>query len=198
VAHLLLRFIEPHRGTISVDGVSLRDLPTAHWRAQLAWVPQNPYLFHATVAENIGLARPDASLDAVIEAARLAHAHEFIETLPRGYDTPVGERGARLSGGQAQRIALARAFLKDVPFLILDEATAHLDPATEELVQAALGRLLRGRTALIIAHRLSTVYQADQILVIAGGRAVETGDHASLLAENGLYRRLVMAYGGAA
>ena len=149
--------------------------PRRAWREQVAWVPQNPYLFHGTVAENIRLARPEASLDEVAWAARQAHAQAFIEALPQGYDTVIGERGARLSGGEAQRIALARAFLKDAPLLILDEATANLDPEIEALVQEAMARLLLGRTALIIAHRLSTVYRADRILVMSEGRIQKRG-----------------------
>jgi ATP-binding cassette subfamily C protein CydD len=198
VAYLLLRFIEPDSGAITVDGVPLSDLPVAAWREQVAWVPQNPHLFHGTVTENIRLGRANATPDEVTWAARQAHAHEFITALPQGYDTSIGERGARLSGGEAQRIALARAFLKDAPFLILDEATANLDPEVEALVQEAMERLLRGRTALIIAHRLSTVYRADRIVVIDGGRVVETGSHEALVRQGGLYRRLVGAYGEAA
>ncbi|MEJ2557158.1 MAG: thiol reductant ABC exporter subunit CydD [Anaerolineae bacterium] len=194
VAHLLLRFIQPDRGAITVDGIRLQELPLSAWRAQVAWAPQNPYLFHATVIENIRLARPEASLDEVIWAARQAHAHSFIQALPQGYDTPIGERGARLSGGQAQRIALARAFLKDAPLLILDEPTSNLDPEHETLLQEAMERLMQGRTILIIAHRLSTVYRADRIWVMAGGQVVEAGTHATLLQQDGLYRRLVTAY----
>jgi ATP-binding cassette subfamily C protein CydD len=195
VAHLLLRFIEPDRGGILVNGQPMSELPPLAWREQVAWVPQNPYLFHGSVAENIRLARPDATPDELAWAARQAHAHTFIEALPRGYDTIVGERGARLSGGEGQRIALARAFLKDAPLLILDEATANLDLELEEQVQEAMGRLLEGRTALIIAHRLSTVYHASRIVVMADGRAVQEGSHATLVQEGGLYRRLVGAYG---
>jgi thiol reductant ABC exporter CydD subunit len=194
VAHLLLRFIQPDQGAIIVGGIPLQDLPLPAWRAQVAWVPQNPYLFHATVIENIRLARPEASLDEVIWAARQAHAHNFIQALPQGYDTPIEERGARLSGGQAQRIALARAFLKDAPLLILDEATSNLDLEHETLLREATERLMQGRTILIIAHRLSTVYRADQIWVMAGGQVVEVGTHATLWQQDGLYRRLVTAY----
>lgn len=192
---LLLRFIEPDAGRITVDGLPLADLPPNLWRDQIAWVPQLPYLFQASVADNIRLARPDAPLDDVIRAATSAHADEFITAFPLGYDTLIGERGVRLSGGQAQRIALARAFLKDAPLLILDEATSNLDPQTEALLQDAMRTLLLDRTALIIAHRLSTVYQADQIVVLDDGRVEESGTHESLLAGNGLYRRLVAAYG---
>ena len=195
VAYLLLRFLEPDRGTITVGGRPLHELPPAAWREQVAWVPQNPYLFHGTVAENIHLAHPDASRDQVERAARQASAHGFVEALPQGYDTVIGEHGARLSGGEAQRIALARAFLKDAPLLILDEATANLDPEIEALVQEAMARLLPGRTALIIAHRLSTVYRASRIVVVDQGQLAEEGTHAGLMQQGGLYRRLVGAYG---
>jgi ATP-binding cassette subfamily C protein CydD len=194
VAYLVLRFIEPDRGLITVTGCPLQDLPLAAWRRQVAWVPQNPYLFHSSVADNIRLARPDASLDEVVWAARQAHAHSFIEALPQGYDTVIGERGARLSGGEAQRLALTRAFLKDASLLILDEATANLDPEVEDLIQDALQCLLQGRTALIIAHRLQTVYRADRILVLDRGRVVDEGTHAALLHRAGLYQRLIGAY----
>lgn len=193
VADLLLRFIEPDQGVITVDGVPLEHLPQRAWRERIAWVPQKPYLFHGTVAENVRLARPSAGPDEVVRAARLAHAHSFIEALPQGYDTLLGERGARLSGGEAQRIALARAYLKDAPFLLLDEPTANLDPETEALIQEAMARLLEGRTALIIAHRLSTVYRADRIFVMDGGRVIEEGTHADLLQREGLYQQLVSA-----
>ena len=195
VAYLLLRFIEPDRGAITVGGRPLQSLPAAAWREQVAWVPQEPYLFHGTVAENIRLARPGATFEQVARAARQASADGFIEALPQGYDTLVGERGARFSGGEAQRIALARAFLKDAPLLILDEATANLDPEIEALVQEAMARLLSGRTALIIAHRLSTVYRASRIVVLDRGRLAEEGTHAGLMRKGGLYRQLVGAYG---
>ena len=195
VAHLLLRFIEPDQGTIVVDGRTLQELPAAAWRKQVAWVPQIPYLFHGTVGENIRLARPDAGFEDVVWAARQAHAHAFVDALPRGYDSFIGERGVRLSGGEAQRIALARAFLKDAPLVIFDEATANLDPGVEGLVQEAMARLLEERTALLIAHRLSTVWRADRILVMAEGRVVEEGTHSSLMAGGGLYSNLVGAYG---
>jgi ATP-binding cassette subfamily C protein CydD len=198
LAYLLLRFIEPDRGQISVDGRSLGQLPATDWRERVAWLPQNAYLFNTTVAENIRLARPEAGPEEVIWAAKQAHADEFILALPQGYDTPIGERGARLSGGQAQRIALARAFLKDAALLIMDEPTASLDPELEALLQKSTERLLQNRTALIIAHRLSTVYRADQIVVLEAGRVVEVGTHETLLERGGVYRRLIAAYGGAA
>ncbi|MBN1135080.1 MAG: thiol reductant ABC exporter subunit CydD [Anaerolineae bacterium] len=194
IAYLLLRFIEPDRGAITVGGRPLSDIPPPAWRAEVAWVPQNPYLFYGTVADNIRLARPEAGLDQVIHAARQANAHLFIDALPDGYDTLIGERGARLSGGEAQRIALARAFLTGAPLLILDEATANLDPQTEASIQEATASLLRGRTALIIAHRLGTVRRADQILVVDGGQVAQQGTHELLMQQDGLYRRLIGAY----
>jgi ATP-binding cassette subfamily C protein CydD len=195
VAHLLLRFIEPHQGEITVGGQSLGEISPTAWREQVAWVPQRPYLFNGSVVDNIRLACPHASLDEVVQASRHAHAQAFIQALPQGYDTNIGENGARLSAGQAQRVALARAFLKDAPVLILDEATSNLDPLHEALVQEALERLMVQRTTLIIAHRLSTIYRADQILVLARGRVVEIGSHEKLMAQNGLYRRMLHASG---
>jgi ABC-type multidrug transport system fused ATPase/permease subunit len=182
-----------------VNGSLLRDLSPTAWREQVAWVPQNPYLFHGTVADNIRLGHPGANKSELENAARRAHAHGFIEALPNGYETLIGERGARLSGGEAQRLALARAFLKDAPLLVLDEATANLDPEIEAAVQEAMARLLEGRTALLIANRLPTIYRADRILVMAQGRIVQQGTHAALLEQEGLYRQLAMAYrpGGA-
>ncbi len=194
VAHLLLRFVEPERGEITAGATPLSAIPPADWRRQVAWVPQRPYLFASNVEENIRLARPEADAGEILRAATQAHAHEFIMALPAGYATPIGERGARLSGGQAQRIALARAFLKDAPLLVLDEATANLDPATERMIQESLRRLLIGRTALVIAHRLNTVMDADQIFVLQAGRVVQSGNHQTLSAEEGLYQSLIGAF----
>jgi ATP-binding cassette, subfamily C, bacterial CydCD len=171
---LLLGFLQPQRGEILVDEIALQKISPSEWRSRLAWVPQNPYLFNDTILANIKLARPDASLDAIQQAARQAHADEFIQRLPQGYDTPVGERGARLSAGQTQRIALARAFLKDAPLLILDEATAHLDPETDALLQDSLNRLNQGRTVFVIAHHLSTIANADQVIRLERGRIIPT------------------------
>jgi ATP-binding cassette subfamily B protein len=160
-------------------------------RQQIAIVPQEPILFHRSLADNIAYARPGASTAEIEAAARLANAHDFIKRLPNGYATPVGERGVKLSGGERQRVALARAFLADAPILILDEATSSLDSESEALIQQAIARLMAGRTAIIIAHRLSTVRNLDRILVFERGRIVEDGDHDSLLAiDGGHYRTL--------
>jgi len=191
VASLLLGFIRPDRGSIRVDDVDLSRLDLDDWRRRLAWLPQNPRLFQGSIADNIRLGLPDADLEAVRQAARRAHAAEFIEQLPAGYDTAIGERGAGLSGGQIQRVALARAFLRNARLVILDEATANLDPASEALVQQAVDALARGRSLLVIAHRLATVRTADRILVIDGGRIVEDGNHAALVKRDGPYRRMV-------
>ncbi len=170
VASLLLRFIDPDQGEIWVGNRRLADIPAETWRAKIAWVPQSPYLLNDTVEANIRLARPEASQEQVIQAARQAEADEFIQALPQGYDTPIGERGVRLSGGEAQRIALARAFLKDASLVILDEATANLDPENEARLQNGMRRLMAGRTVLVIAHRLNTVAQADRIIVLERGK----------------------------
>ena len=178
---------------MTIDGADVRDVTLASLRAQVALVTQEPFLFDDTVRANIAYSRPGAS-DAEIEAAaRAAAAHDFIAALPDGYATRVGEAGARLSGGQRQRIAIARAFLKDAPILLLDEATSALDTESEALVQAALKRLMAGRTTLLIAHRLSTVRAADRIYVIEAGRVVERGTHAQLVARKGLYARLAQS-----
>ena len=191
IANLLLRFVEPDRGKVLVGNVPLRDVPRDEWWGQVAWVPQSPYLFAATVAENIRLGRPAATDEAVSRAAELAGAEEFIERLADGYDTPIGERGARLSGGQAQRIALARAFLKDAPLLILDEPTSNLDPENEALVQEAIDRLMDGRTVLVIAHRLGTMHRMDRVVVLENGTVAEAGSPGELSQREGLFRRLL-------
>jgi subfamily B ATP-binding cassette protein MsbA len=190
ILNLIPRFYDTTAGRVSVDGHDVRDVTLASLRDQIALVTQEPFLFDDTIAANIAYARPDASLAEITAAARAAAAHDFIADLPGGYETAVGEAGARLSGGQRQRIAIARAFLKDAPILLLDEATSALDAESEAQVQAALKRLMAGRTTILIAHRLATVRGADRIYVVDRGRIVETGDHASLVRKRGLYARL--------
>jgi subfamily B ATP-binding cassette protein MsbA len=187
---LLPRFWDVTAGRILLDGVDVRDLRLADLRSAIGLVPQEPALFSGTIRENIAYARPDAPADEVEQAARVAHAHEFIERFPDGYATVVGERGVKLSGGQRQRVAIARAVLKDPAVLILDEATSSLDNESERLIEAAMEKLLAGRTTFIIAHRLSTVQRADRLLVMNYGRVVEEGTHDELLGLGGLYARL--------
>jgi subfamily B ATP-binding cassette protein MsbA len=190
ILNLIPRFYDVTGGKVTIDGTDVRDVTLASLRHQIALVTQEPFLFDDTIRANIAYAHPDASQAQIEEAARQAAAHDFILELPRGYDTGVGEAGARLSGGQRQRIAIARAFLKDAPILLLDEATSALDTESEKQVQAALERLMAGRTTILIAHRLSTVRHADRIYVIDRGRVVETGSHATLVRKRGLYARL--------
>jgi subfamily B ATP-binding cassette protein MsbA len=187
---LLLRFADPTSGRVTLDGVDLRRLDPADLRRHVGYVPQETVLFSGSVAENLRLAKPDASDDELRAAAEAADAHAFIAELPQGYDTPVGERGVRLSGGQRQRIAIARALLKDPRVLLLDEATSSLDGESEAAVQRALARLMAGRTTVVVAHRLATVVNADRIYVLHAGRVVDAGTHAELLARGGLYRAL--------
>ena len=194
LVNVLLRFLDTQDGTVAANGVPIRELPVATWREHVALVPQRPYLFYGSVLENIRLARPGASRPEVEEAAELAGAAEFIRRMARGYDAQIGERGLRLSGGEAQRLAIARAFLKDAPLLVLDEPTSSLDPESEGLIGISLERLARGRTVLIVAHRLNTVRSADRIAVLDEGRVAETGTHAELLERNGPYAQLVGAY----
>ena len=190
VLQLLLRFYDPQGGQVRVDGIDIATVDPEALRARIALVPQDPVVFSGTVAENIRYGRAAATDAEVRRAADLANAQAFVEALPQGYDTQVGERGVTLSGGQRQRIAIARAILKDAPILLLDEATSALDAESERAVQAALGTLMRGRTTIVIAHRLATIRAADRILVIDDGRIVESGTHESLLAYGALYAQL--------
>lgn len=187
---LLLRFYDPQRGRITFDGVDLRAMTLPELRGAIALVPQETVLFSGTAADNIRFGRQDASDEEVHDAARAAEANDFIQLLQDGYNAELGERGVRLSGGQRQRVAIARAILRDAPLLLLDEATSSLDAQSEAAIQQALERLEKGRTTLVIAHRLATVQRADRIVVIDGGRIIAQGTHASLLAEGGLYAEL--------
>ena len=190
VLNLIPRFYDVKAGSLTVDGHDVREVTLASLRREIALVTQEPFLFDDTIAANIAYSKPGATRAEIEAAAAQAAAHGFIQELPAGYDTVVGEAGARLSGGQRQRVAIARAFLKDAPILLLDEATSALDTESEAQVQAALSRLMAGRTTLLIAHRLSTVRGATRIYVIDRGRVVEEGDHDRLVAAGGLYARL--------
>ena len=197
---LLQRFYDPTRGAIRLDGMDLRSLRQKSVRRQIGVVLQEALLFNESIRDNIAYGRPDASFEMIEAAAQAANAHEFIIALERGYDTVVGERGSRLSGGERQRIAIARAILKDPPILILDEATSALDVELEAQVQEAIEKLIRGRTTFVIAHRLSTVVNADRIVVLKDGRLLETGSHEELIDAGGYYASLIerqsLAYGG--
>ncbi|SEM55570.1 ATP-binding cassette, subfamily B, MsbA [Bosea lupini] len=187
---LVPRLYDPTEGRVEIDGQDIRDVTLRSLRGQIGVVSQDVVLFDDTVRANIGFGRPGASEGDIVAAARAAAAHDFIMAMPDGYDTKVGERGSRLSGGERQRLAIARAILKDAPILLLDEATSALDTQSERLVQEALAELMKGRTTLVIAHRLSTVREADQIVVLDEGKVVETGDHDGLIARDGAYARL--------
>jgi len=190
LTRLLLRFMDPDAGEIRVGGLPIDQVPLAALRQAIAYVPQDPSMFHRSIADNIRFGRPGATDAEVREAARLAHAAEFIEALPGGYETLVGERGVKLSGGQRQRVAIARAILKNAPILVLDEATSALDSESEALIQDALWTLMEGRTAIVIAHRLSTVRRMDELVVLDRGRVIERGAHDALLAGDGVYAAL--------
>jgi ATP-binding cassette, subfamily B, bacterial len=187
---LLIRFYDPHEGKIAIDGIDIRDLELASLREQISVVLQDPLLFSGTIAENIRYGKLDATDEEIVAAAQAANAHDFISRLPLGYDTELGERGAQISGGERQRISVARAFLKDAPILILDEPTSSIDSKTEAVILDALDELMEGRTSFIVAHRLSTVRHADQILVLSEGRVVERGTHDELLRDGRIYRQL--------
>jgi ATP-binding cassette subfamily B protein len=187
---LIQRLYDLESGRILIDGIDIAGVTQSSLRQAIALVPQDPALFHRSLAENIAYGRPDATMEEIAAAARRARAHDFILRLPRGYDTPVGERGVKLSGGERQRVAIARAFLADAPILVLDEATSSLDVETERQVQAASEALMAGRTTIVIAHRLSTIRTADRILVFQDGRVIEEGAHGELVARGGAYARL--------
>jgi subfamily B ATP-binding cassette protein MsbA len=188
--NLIHRFYDPTAGRIEADGMDLRDVTLDSWYRQIALVPQETVLFGGSIFDNIRYGRSDADEEAVREASRAAHAHDFIMSFPDQYQTLIGEKGVNLSGGQRQRIAIARAVLKNPRILLLDEATSSLDTESERLVQEALERLMKGRTTFVIAHRLTTVQGADRILVLDKGRLVETGTHSELMARQGLYQYL--------
>jgi ATP-binding cassette subfamily B protein len=191
-AKLLQRLYDVDDGRIVIDGQDIAEVSQATLRRAISLVPQDPILFHRTLAENIGYSRTEPDRAEMIQAARQAHAHEFIERLERGYETLVGERGVKLSGGERQRVAIARAILADAPILVLDEATSSLDSLTEAMIQEALAELMSRRTAVVIAHRLSTIRTVDRILVFDRGQVIQEGSHDSLMAESGgHYRRLV-------
>ncbi|MGB9596025.1 MAG: ABC transporter ATP-binding protein, partial [Candidatus Poribacteria bacterium] len=189
--NLLCRFYDVTEGAIMIDGYDIRDVKVKSLRDQISVVLQDPFLFHGSIADNIAYSKPTATRAEIIAAAKAANAHEFIMNFPDGYDTMVGERGVGLSGGEKQRISIARAILKNPRILILDEATSSVDTETESLIQSAIERLVEGRTTIAIAHRLSTLKKADKLIILDKGKIVEMGTHDELLDNDGLYKRLV-------
>jgi len=197
IVKLLLRFVDVTDGSIKIDNQDIRDVTQESLRQNIAYVPQEPLLFHRSLRDNIAYGKPDANLDEVIQAAKQANAHEFIKNLEHGYDTLVGERGVKLSGGQRQRVAIARAILKDAPILILDEATSSLDSKSEREIQTAIANLIQGKTVIAIAHRLSTIKHLDRIIVLENGSIAQQGSHDELIAQGGIYADLwEHQYGG--
>jgi ATP-binding cassette subfamily C protein CydCD len=191
IVRLLLRFYDPEQGTVRLGGQELDRLSFAQIRSMIAVVSQDTFLFHGTVEENIRMGRPEATRAEIEAAARTANIHGFIESLPQGYETIIGEKGVKLSGGQRQRVAIARALLRDAPILVLDEALSAVDAENEAVIQEALDRLMKGRTTLVLAHRLSSVIGCDRILVLDGGRVAESGRHADLMRQGGVYAGLM-------
>ena len=189
-ADLIPRFFEPTEGAVQLDGVDIRKFKTRALRQLMGIVTQETILFNDTISGNIAYGKQDIPIERIRKAAAAANALEFIDKLPEGFDTIIGEKGVRLSGGQRQRLAIARALFKDPPILILDEATSSLDIESEKKVQEAMDRLMKDRTVLVIAHRLSTIVNADNIIVLDGGKIVETGTHEQLLGQNGIYKNL--------
>ena len=191
ICNLVARFYDVDAGCVTIGDTDIRNLTCDSLLSNISMVFQNVYLFHDTVLNNIRFGKPEASMEKVIEAAKQARCHDFIMALPDGYDTIVGEGGSSLSGGEKQRISIARAILKDAPIILLDEATASVDPENEHLIQQAISALTHGKTIIVIAHRLATIENADEILVMDEGRITQNGTHAQLIQEEGLYRRFI-------
>ncbi|MSU44636.1 ATP-binding cassette domain-containing protein [Candidatus Nomurabacteria bacterium] len=190
VTKLLLRFADTIEGSVIIDGQDIKNITQNDLRSKISYVPQESILFHRTIGENIAYGKPDVTKEEIINVAKKAHAHEFISELPKGYDTLVGERGIKLSGGERQRVAIARAMLKDSPILVLDEATSSLDSISESYIQDSFNELMKGKTTIVIAHRLSTVQKMDRIIVLDKGEIVEEGTHKELLEKKGFYAEL--------